>query len=275
MRERHDQDDDNDGDGVTTCAGDCWDGNANVHPNAEELCNGPNDDCDEWTDEGFDKDGDGYRDCSCEEETLQTCDCNDFDVLVHPDAEERCDDDIDNNCDGSQEDIDADFDQWTACGGDCNDHNPFIHPLQHDICDSTFTDHDCDGLVNEGNDPDGDGVGCNYDCDWTDPDVYGGNVEQCDEKDNDCNLQIDEIPIDQDGDGENICADCDDNDADNQSDACDTDLGETAEEPQSPERIPPSWFCNSVGGNLTPWGLGLALLLYRRRSGVHTTDKPT
>jgi uncharacterized membrane protein len=36
---------DADGDGVTTCGGDCNDGNAAVHPGAVETCNGVDDDC--------------------------------------------------------------------------------------------------------------------------------------------------------------------------------------------------------------------------------------
>ncbi len=36
---------DADGDGYTTCAGDCNDGNAAVHPGAAETCNGIDDDC--------------------------------------------------------------------------------------------------------------------------------------------------------------------------------------------------------------------------------------
>jgi hypothetical protein len=43
---------DQDGDGFTVEAGDCNDGNPDVHPGAPEVCNGVDDDCDTQTDEG-------------------------------------------------------------------------------------------------------------------------------------------------------------------------------------------------------------------------------
>jgi hypothetical protein len=42
---------DNDGDGIPACAGDCDDSNASVFPGATELCNGVDDDCDGITDD--------------------------------------------------------------------------------------------------------------------------------------------------------------------------------------------------------------------------------
>lgn len=68
----------------------------------------------------------------------------------------------------------------------------------------------CDGFMG---DCDHDGVSYfGGDCDDADPDMYPGNPEICDQKDNDCNGQIDEgISIDADGDGKTICdGDCDD-----------------------------------------------------------------
>jgi hypothetical protein len=52
-----------DGDGYTTCAGDCDDHNAAVHPGATETCNGIDDNCDGHVDEGLDRDGDTVSDC--------------------------------------------------------------------------------------------------------------------------------------------------------------------------------------------------------------------
>jgi len=61
-----------DGDGYTTCDGDCDDTNAAVHPGATETCNGVDDDCNGSIDEPFDADGDGVASCDG--------DCNDADA---------------------------------------------------------------------------------------------------------------------------------------------------------------------------------------------------
>lgn len=54
---------DNDNDGYCSDV-DCNDSDPNVHPGAGEVCNGIDDDCDGWIDEGFpDNDADGYKDC--------------------------------------------------------------------------------------------------------------------------------------------------------------------------------------------------------------------
>lgn len=55
---------DEDDDGWTVCAGDCDDGQADVHPGATEVpCNGLDDDCDPTTPDGEDADGDGVSAC--------------------------------------------------------------------------------------------------------------------------------------------------------------------------------------------------------------------
>jgi hypothetical protein len=64
------------------------------------LCDGKDNDCDGDIDEGFDKDGDGFR--TCDE------DCDDDDDTIYPGAPELCDG-KDNDCDGV---IDPDW----ACG---------------------------------------------------------------------------------------------------------------------------------------------------------------
>ena len=76
---------------------DCDDTDPYVHPNATEVCDGLDNDCDGDVDEGvlntyyMDADGDGY---------LSDEDCDDLSPLVHPGADEICDG-IDNDCDGS------------------------------------------------------------------------------------------------------------------------------------------------------------------------------
>jgi len=100
--------------GTTGIGGDCDDDNEDVHPDAIEVCNGIDDNCDGVIDEELlvtmyaDDDGDGYGDdddvimgCDGEEGTaMEAGDCNDLDPDVHPGAYEVCGDGIDNDCDG-------------------------------------------------------------------------------------------------------------------------------------------------------------------------------
>jgi hypothetical protein len=57
---------------------------------------------------------------------------------------------------------DADHDGFTACGGDCNDASAAIHPGVTEICDGI--DQDCNQVVDDAPDTDGDGVGACVDC---------------------------------------------------------------------------------------------------------------
>jgi len=104
--------------GYTDQGGDCDDALDTIHPTADELCNGLDDDCDGVADEAptvgdgtwyLDADGDGW---GTDADTLSTCDppsnyvaysgdCDDGDDAIHPDATEVCNDGVDNNCDGT------------------------------------------------------------------------------------------------------------------------------------------------------------------------------
>ncbi len=223
-----DPDDDSDG---FAASEDCDDANDQIHPDALEVCDGVDNNCDGTADNGAtdatrfyaDADGDGYGteavwQDSCEQPqgyVESIGDCNDSDPAFHPSAtEEDCTDANDYNCDGSVGHEDADADGFPACQ-DCNDADDAINLNGTEICDDV--DNDCDGNVDEEGalgadtwyaDNDGDGYGdvsnlveaCEQpsgyaanpnDCNDAQAAAHPGGIEICDYVDNDCDGNVD------------------------------------------------------------------------------------
>ena len=174
--------------GYTDNSEDCDDEDPDINPDAEEVCDGVDNDCDFETDEGAidqrtffrDLDADGHGD---DEESITACDLPDGYVI------------------------------W---GGDCDESNADVHPSAPDVCDDL--DNDCNGVVDDGDDDDmfpwypdedddghGDAdnpvfacdppegtTGSPSDCDDTDSTTHLGASELCDGVDNDCDGTTDE-----------------------------------------------------------------------------------
>jgi hypothetical protein len=189
---------------------DCNDRDASIHPEAPEICDGVDNDCDEAIDEDVkvtvwaDADGDGYGDAG---DPRQACgpgdglvdndlDCDDDNERSHPEAPERCNG-RDDDCDGSVDEdpidgeiyhLDGDRDGYgdphrtdVACGprqglvddaSDCHDDDPTAYP------GSTAWEHpedgvdqDCDGF-DGARDLDGDGLCDLFFVSYKDADSY-------------------------------------------------------------------------------------------------------
>ncbi len=112
---------------------DCDDGDDTIHPDAIEICDGIDQNCDGVPDEGLsvtrylDDDGDGYGDPTLTQNQCiddppgdyvdDSTDCDDGDASVNPGADEICDE-ADQDCDGQIDEGLETFDWWPDLDGD-------------------------------------------------------------------------------------------------------------------------------------------------------------
>ena len=179
---------DEDGDGYAACE-ECDDLNPATNPEADEYCDGVDNDCDTEIDEDdsldastwyADTDGDGFGDPDTSNVTCyvesgwvsDNTDCDDEETKTYPAADEYCDG-VDNDCDTEiDEDDSLDATTWYADSdgdgyGDLNITNTTCYIANGWVADSS----DCDDIVYT-----------------TNP----GASEYCDGVDNNCDGTIDE-----------------------------------------------------------------------------------
>ncbi|MFC1788176.1 MopE-related protein [Patescibacteria group bacterium] len=238
---------DNDGDGQAESAGDCDDTNSLILTGGAEVCgDGVDQDClnGDLDCDDVDDDGDGFSE--------NAGDCDDTTMARSPgnteDTAALCGDGIDNDCNGSIDEIDLDCQSVDSDGDgfavshDCNDTDATVNPLATEdtalLCGDGL-DNDCSGAadVSDGNcsdyyDVDNDGycadvVSCSDgslagDCDESSVSLNPGQFENSealcsDTLDNDCDGNIDIADgdcagqVDSDNDGWTVAqGDCDD-----------------------------------------------------------------
>ncbi|MCO4763840.1 MAG: thrombospondin type 3 repeat-containing protein, partial [Myxococcales bacterium] len=161
--------------------GDCNDDNKAIHPDAKEVCNEFDDNCNTQVDEGLiktfykDNDGDGYGSVT----TQQGCtapkgyvalagDCNDYNKAISPKAKEVCNK-TDDDCNGFKDDnlkladiyADVDGDGYGSINAKKQKHcltasgeAPLGYSTSHDDCDDSKSNtypnapELCDGILN-------------------------------------------------------------------------------------------------------------------------------
>ncbi len=153
---------------LTQISGDCNDNDSAIHPNATEVCDGIDNNCNAQTDEGLlstfyeDADNDGFGNASS---STQACsapsgyvsdntDCNDNDANEFPNQTWHKDADGDGYGDGTSQSNCARIanhylaEELTATSGDCNDGNASINPGAVEVCDGI--DNNCNAQTDEG-----------------------------------------------------------------------------------------------------------------------------
>jgi hypothetical protein len=227
------------GTGFSLTGGDCDDQDETINPNASDICDGLDNDCDGIFEEDAvfttyftDQDNDGFGDDATATElcvdpgtgfSLTGGDCDDQDETINPNASDVCDG-LDNDCDGIFEEdavftpyfTDQDNDGFGSgssielCSNpgpgfstndqDCDDTDATIYPSADELCDGL--DNDCDGLFDEDFffatyylDEDLDGFGAGQEilfCEIPGP-GYSLNQDDCDDSNDAINPDATEI----------------------------------------------------------------------------------
>ena len=202
-------DDDDDGDGWLD-ANDCGPLDEEVYPDAAELCNGKDDNCDGATDEGYpDENGNGIADCAEPADTdldgIYDTDDNCVDV-ENAGQENNDDDEFGDVCD-DDDDNDGIPDEVDNC--------PFV--ANPDVLDT-----DMDGMGDAcDDDDDNDDFIDDEDCEPLDADIHPDAEEICDDIDNNCDGETDEGYPDDNGNGIVDCLELVDEDGDGVGDDVD------------------------------------------------------